>query len=277
MANMLAVAQKTPTNNASLIGAAVTGPMFNRTSPLWTGVRLGIQAEMMKTHARMLPILPFVYGSNPSPKENELRKGKWNLKGKRLYTPTVLNALGVIEIGPGGGDPRVYEPLARGMTQYGITTQRGRQRGVQLIVASDATSSSLQEAFNQSSSVARESGIILIVLPGLDKKYDEYASVKDPFDTHLGVHTVRVTGGKLNKLGGPTFQANLALKFSVKVGGRNHIMADSAQKLLHSKGGPTMVVGADVTHPGVGAVPHCPSIAAMVASCDPFAATYLAQ
>ncbi|CZT20221.1 uncharacterized protein RCC_06078 [Ramularia collo-cygni] len=44
-------------------------------------------------------------------------------------------------------------------------------------------------------------------------------------------------------------------------------------KLL-AHGGSTIVVGADVTHPGRGSVQHCPSVAAVVASTDPFAVNY---
>ena len=36
-----------------------------------------------------------------------------------------------------------------------------------------------------------------------------------------------------------------------------------------------MIVGADVSHPGVGSVSHCPSVAAVVASCDKNAAKFL--
>jgi len=69
--------------------------------------------------------------------------------------------------------------------------------------------------------------------------------------------------------------ANVALKFNTKLGGVNHALDSNSMAWL--KRSPTMLVGIDVTHPGPGSVKGTPSIAAVVASCDPDYAQYPAS
>ena len=62
------------------------------------------------------------------------------------------------------------------------------------------------------------------------------------------------------------FRSNVALKFNIKLGGLNHQLAEQNMAWLNKE--PTMLVGMDVTHPGVGTVKGTPSVAAVVASID---------
>ena len=62
--------------------------------------------------------------------------------------------------------------------------------------------------------------------------------------------------------------ANIALKFNLKMGGRNHrVVSDGVSLTEEDK---TMVLGIDVTHPAPGSTAEAPSIASMVANIDPF-------
>ena len=58
--------------------------------------------------------------------------------------------------------------------------------------------------------------------------------------------------------------SNIALKVNAKLGGVNHRIDGQSLGWLKD----AMLVGMDVTHPGVGCVKGTPSIAAVVASCD---------
>ena len=60
--------------------------------------------------------------------------------------------------------------------------------------------------------------------------------------------------------------ANVALKFNIKLGGVNHELGQQNMAWLDRE--PTMLVGMDVTHPGVGTVKDTPSVAAVVANID---------
>jgi eukaryotic translation initiation factor 2C len=57
---------------------------------------------------------------------------------------------------------------------------------------------------------------------------------------------------------------NIMMKINLKLGGINHIVQPVADRLRKD----TMVLGADLIHPGTGAYPGTPSIAAIVGSVD---------
>jgi eukaryotic translation initiation factor 2C len=112
--------------------------------------------------------------------------------------------------------------------------------------------------------------LIIVILP--DDRADNYGNVKTWADNQAGVYTICIIPGNAASLSNAAFQANIALKVNAKLGGRNHVVAPTSLHRENGKG--TMVMGADVTRPGVGSVPHCPSVAAVVASIDRFAAIY---
>jgi hypothetical protein len=65
------------------------------------------------------------------------------------------------------------------------------------------------------------------------------------------------------------------LKFNIKMGGTNHVIAPA--QLGDLKGGTTMIVGCDVTHPSPGSMKGTPSIAGVVASYDAALSQYPAS
>jgi eukaryotic translation initiation factor 2C len=94
-----------------------------------------------------------------------------------------------------------------------------------------------------------------------------YAGIKSLCDSFLGIATVCVHSSKIRKEKGQLqYFANVALKVNMKLGGVNHVLDPQNMVWLNKE--PTMIVGMDVTHPGVGAVKYTPSIAAVVASND---------
>ncbi|CAK3778709.1 argonaute 7 [Lecanosticta acicola] len=126
--------------------------------------------------------------------------------------------------------------------------------------ANTASDTQLDAAYGQSTAKT-----VLVVMDG---QPNTYAAIKRWGDIHAGINRIcsrRVNVAKMgNDLG---FQANLALKFNAKLGGKNFILADTFLKLhLHAGDRMTMMVGADVVHPGGASVEYCPSIAAVVAS-----------
>jgi eukaryotic translation initiation factor 2C len=76
---------------------------------------------------------------------------------------------------------------------------------------------------------------------------------------------------------GPNFQAisNIFLKMNSKLGGVNHALSqDSRPKILTR---PVMIMGADVSHAAPESKGTKPSLAAVVASCDPKATKYMTE
>lgn len=108
-------------------------------------------------------------------------------------------------------------------------------------------------------------GLLLVILP--IKQAPLYNRVKQIGDTQAGKHTICVVGSKFaNERGQDKYFANVALKFNLKLGGRNQEIDDNKLGVISED--KTMVVGLDVTHPSPGSAQTAPSIAGMVASFD---------
>jgi eukaryotic translation initiation factor 2C len=118
--------------------------------------------------------------------------------------------------------------------------------------------------------VRQKGGQLEFVLFMLRGQADVYAAIKRLSDSRLGFvsqcmlmkHTGRVN---------PQYLGNILLKINSKLGGKNaHLQQD-----LPKMDVPTMIVGADVTHP-LGGDDTKPSIVAIVASLDRHLSSYTA-
>ncbi|GAB1743316.1 hypothetical protein NU219Hw_g9158t1 [Hortaea werneckii] len=111
-----------------------------------------------------------------------------------------------------------------------------------------------------------------VIIP--EKEYDLYAYLKRVADLRIGLHTVVMDKTKLKGPEDerfPQVASNIALKFNLKAGGTNHKLGATSFPGLRPRHGQrcdVIVIGADVTHPGVGSREGTPSIAAVVGSTD---------
>lgn len=109
----------------------------------------------------------------------------------------------------------------------------------------------------------------MAVLVLRSKDIPGYSAFKDLCDRKYGLHALCLTNNRLNgdKWG------NITLKINLKAAGSNHTIAGGLIGGGFMKD--TLVMGADVTHPGPGSIPGCPSIAAIVGSVDDHAGRFL--
>jgi eukaryotic translation initiation factor 2C len=105
--------------------------------------------------------------------------------------------------------------------------------------------------------------LLLVIIPYVDSSI--YNRVKFACDVKEGLLNVCTFGPKFAKANDQYF-ANVALKFNLKLGGRNQYL-DNVKLGIISEG-KTMVVGIDVTHPSPGSASNAPSVAGIVASVD---------
>lgn len=105
---------------------------------------------------------------------------------------------------------------------------------------------------------------ILVILPAADTA--TYNRVKYVCDIKEGLLNVCVVANKFAKPNNAQYFANVALKFNLKLGGRNQFLENAKLGLMSE--GKTMVVGIDVTHPSPSSSVKAPSVAGMVASVD---------
>ncbi|TVY84813.1 Protein argonaute 1B [Lachnellula suecica] len=141
--------------------------------------------------------------------------------------------------------------------------------------------SELTRARSECSDSDESINLLLVVLPGVDRLL--YPEVKRWGDCIQGTPTVCVTREKLNMTNGTSgfnLTANICLKINSRLTGVSHILDPKDTGFSdHNKGMTgaykgTMIVGADVTHPGKG-VHRCPSMAVVVATNDEVSSHYL--
>jgi len=140
-------------------------------------------------------------------------------------------------------------------------------------VRSDNLEAALRNIHGQSAKVISQQGVtgqqlelVIIVLPDANASVF-YGRAKRLCETELGAITQCYMPKNVQK-GGQQYLQNLALKINVKVGGRNTVLEDALHRRMHLFTDlPTIIFGADVTHPAPGE-DASPSIAAVVASMD---------
>ncbi|KAJ1294154.1 hypothetical protein BS78_01G124200 [Paspalum vaginatum] len=135
----------------------------------------------------------------------------------------------------------------------------------------DNLEATLRNIHRQAAEVLAKQGVagqqldlLIVVLPDANASVF-YGRVKLLCETELGVMTQCCLPMKVQK-GGQQYLRNLALKINVKVGGRNTVLEDALHGRIHLLTDlPTMIFGADVTHPSPGE-DASPSIAAVCIS-----------
>jgi eukaryotic translation initiation factor 2C len=110
------------------------------------------------------------------------------------------------------------------------------------------------------------------------KSIPVYSAFKDVVDRYASLQSLCMTQAPNAKRGScnadiTQYMANIMMKANLKFGGSNHtVHFDNSDIKANLQG--TLVLGADVTHPGSGSLVGCPSIAAVVGSIDSNAAKF---
>ncbi|KDQ10893.1 hypothetical protein BOTBODRAFT_136370 [Botryobasidium botryosum FD-172 SS1] len=303
--NMLTYASRPPARNRKMIsedGMTSLGyaPARNhnqdqdrdeRTSPL-KEFGISVEREMLVVPARILPppVLSYANRDHATAGKN----GSWTLHEQQLkfYIGAELKEWGVLVIpapdsqGPmlfsDPTDPRlmsIIEAFRRVCADGGMNLDG--EAFPHIVFAQPFTrrhgelTSSITAGIHELQKQSTELRIVLVMLSNKDSTV--YSTVKYECDTQLDVHTVCVRIPEIIKKK-PEYLANVALKFNMKLGGVNHTLDATSSAWL--KRSPTMLMGADVTHPspksqkgkssffGRYLVVCAPSIAAVVGSTD---------
>ncbi|KAL6202912.1 hypothetical protein ACLB2K_026616 [Fragaria x ananassa] len=124
----------------------------------------------------------------------------------------------------------------------------------------------LRDIHKMSVQKGRQLQLLIVILP--DFSDSSYGKIKRTCETELGIVSQCCEPKKV-KTFNTQYLESLALKINVKVGGRNTVLNDAICKKLPvvTDGVPTIIFGADVTHPAAGD-DSSPSVAAVVGSTD---------
>nr|CAD1821180.1 unnamed protein product [Ananas comosus var. bracteatus] len=191
-----------------------------------------ISDKLASVEARVLPAPQLKYHDTGKEKYCLPRTGQWNMMNKEFFPTPVLPP---------------YSAQA------------------------DQVKQALRACFCESMRILqpqqRELDLLIVILP--ENNGSLYGDLKRICETDLGlVSQCCLTKHVFRR--NTQYLANVALKINVKVGGRNTVLVDALLRripLVTDTDTPTIIFGADVTHPPPGE-DKSPSIAAVVASQD---------
>ncbi|KAG0149361.1 hypothetical protein CROQUDRAFT_653652 [Cronartium quercuum f. sp. fusiforme G11] len=242
---------------------------------------LSFEPKPMVIKARRLqpPVVNHM-GRNGQKEATQVFNGSWNMAKKKVFNPcpALINWVAVVFPSSGRIDlPAIHKALADlklGMIASGLNAS-DCQMPVLLAKGQDQP---VPNTDSKDDNVGRwimskiKSKPQLIVCFMKEKNAWQYRQLKIFGDTVQGVPTQCLSMDKVLAKGSPQYYANVTLKINAKLGGLNHVIGGSAPFLVNP---PTMVMGADVTHPGADSLE--PSIAGIVASTNQHGLGYAAE
>ncbi|KAJ7284419.1 argonaute-like protein [Mycena rebaudengoi] len=235
---------------------------------------LTVDPTLVTTQARVLkaPILKYGAETKLAP-----ANGMWNRADKRFYKPATITGWVMI----------ILESLNRFSDQVAGQVAKDFVKGCRatgMIVKNEAPIvrrvngqgnippqllAAGAECYQKTKAAPT---LFVVILP--EGGNDLYTIVKHWGDVTKGIATQCLKSRKCNGAK-PQFWANVALKVNAKLGGVNVVTDASSVTILSDPHNPTVVMGADVMHPGAGTTGR-PSFAAVVSSIDSCAAKYVA-
>ncbi|WRX18228.1 PAZ domain - like 4 [Theobroma cacao] len=189
-----------------------------------------ISEKLASVEARILPAPWLKYHDTGREKDCLPQVGQWNMMNKAFTPEPVLP--------PISARPEQVEKVLK--TRY-------------------------HDAMTKLQPQNKELDLLIVILP--DNNGSLYGDLKRICETDLGIVSQCCLTKHVYKMS-KQYLANVALKINVKVGGRNTVLVDAiSRRIPLVSDRPTIIFGADVTHPHPGE-DSSPSIAAVVASQD---------
>ncbi|KAI0080425.1 argonaute-like protein [Panus rudis PR-1116 ss-1] len=280
-AEMIKVACKPPNVNAeAIVNRGLNELGFRQGVHPFGAFGVSIGTEMAVVPGRILPS-PNIRYAVGAPEVDE--RASWNLRNVKFATGGKLTNWAVLLIKDGNsrdefagpGDPQlaqIIQGFADMCRKSGMTVDQARLQIVEAVLPrktpDDPTRKKAIGAIRTALTNTRpKPTMALVMLSNGDAHV--YSGLKHLCDVYLDLATVCVHAAKIRKEKGQLqYFANVALKVNMKMGGVNHTLDDRNSSFAWFKKEPTMLVGMDVTHPGVGTPKGTPSIAGVVASVD---------
>ncbi|CAL5072794.1 unnamed protein product [Urochloa decumbens] len=229
------------------------------------GLEVDYQPTSVQARVLPAPTLKY-YGTGPESLCNP-NGGQWNMIKKKVVDGARVRNWACINFChdlPGNAVHKFCADLARWSCNTGVNmdnlrlpiyTARPDQVEIDLRMR-------YQDARNKLG--GQKIDLLLAILP--EKNGSLYGNFKRICETEIGVMS-QCCLGKFVTSAGPPYFANVAIKINAKIGGRNSEFANPQASLPVVSREPTIIFGADVTHPGA-LDDTAPSIASVVASQD---------
>ncbi|KAJ4817713.1 Argonaute family protein [Rhynchospora pubera] len=241
---------------------------------------LTVSRQPTTIESRVLPPPLLKYHETGVQKECMPRFGAWNMNDKKLVNGGKVNFWYCISFSPNftPNDARWFCKELGDMCRVSGMEFAERPILPPIVAAGDRLETLLKSRYREAVSALRDRpdklpDLLIAILP--DNNGNLYSNLKRICETEIGLVTQCCLTKKVVRAN-PVYLSNLALKINVKVGGRNTVLADAiTRRVPVVSREPTIIFGADVSHPPPGEDGN-PSIAAVVASQDwPEMTTYL--
>lgn len=228
-----------------------------------------ISEKLASVEARILPAPWLKYHETGKEKNCLPQVGQWNMMNKKMINGMTVSRWACINF-----SRSVQESVARGFC--GELGQMCQVSGMEfnpepVIPIYNARPEQVEKALkhvyhaSMNKTKGKELELLLAILP--DNNGSLYGDIKRICETDLGLISQCCLTKHVFKIS-KQYLANVSLKINVKMGGRNTVLLDAIScRIPLVSDIPTIIFGADVTHPENGE-DTSPSIAAVVASQD---------
>ncbi|XP_048324124.2 protein argonaute 5-like [Ziziphus jujuba] len=227
--------------------------------------QIQVGEDLTLVDARVLPPPMLKYhDTGKEPKENP-RMGKWNMINKKMVNGGKVDFWTCVNFSRLNQDvlSRFCQELVDMCNSKGMVFNR-----TPLLIPKNSHPGQIERELRDVHRLVAQKGkqlqLLVIILPDAT---GSYGRIKRVCETELGIVSQCCKPDEAVKMSKQYFE-NVALKINVKVGGRNAVLNDAIQwRIPKVTDVPTIIIGADVTHPQPGE-DSSPSIAAVVASMD---------
>ncbi|KAF7723040.1 Eukaryotic translation initiation factor 2C [Apophysomyces ossiformis] len=242
-----------------------------RNNPYLQQFGMSVKPEMAMIQARVLPTPQISYHASSQEATFAPQGGAWNLRGKKVVQGATLGSWCVVNF-TNGLPPPAIQRFIRELCQTFIDTGLNvvnRQPPIMNADPQGNVDRTLKEAWLKAGNAAKANPqLILCILPNTGVPL--YAEIKRISDTVIGIPTQCVQSKHIADAK-KQYCANVCLKVNMKLGGMNLFLSPPQIPFISQR--PTIIMGADVTHPAPGDMSR-PSVAAVTASMDARASRY---
>lgn len=232
-----------------------------------------VQDRLASVEARVLPPPELRYHPRGGQATIRPSVGQWNMINKKMVNGGNVEHWACLNLSQRTRPDQVLQfcyELVQMCTNIGMVFNNNPLVPI-LPARPDRLEKALSDIHGQSTAKLANMGakdkqlqLLFIILPDTS---GFYGMIKRICETDLGIVSQCCQPRHVSRLS-KQYLENVALKINVKVGGRNMVLTDAvARRIPLLTDAPTIIFGADVTHPAPGE-DSSPSIAAVVASMD---------
>ncbi|RIA98350.1 Piwi domain-containing protein [Glomus cerebriforme] len=237
---------------------------------------LTVSNDMIVLEARVLSSPTLTYHPSSRDFSFQPREGSWNLRDKKVAVGTTLGSWSVVCFGTERDfSSQVIQTFIRQLvitcTDTGINVPNKTPPMMHANPQGDIEGTLKQAWLRAGNASKAQPQLILCILPNTGVPL--YAEVKRVTDTIIGVASQCCQSRHMIQAK-KQYCANICLKINVKLGGMNSFISPTQVPFITDR--PTILMGADVSHPNPGELNH-PSIAALCGSMDSRASRYSAS